>query len=85
MYQIISLIFNLFFLLILARALSSWVQVDPYNPIMRFIYNTTEPFLAPARRMMAQLAPNLGFDFSPLVVIIIASIIEQLLLRILLG
>jgi len=79
LYQLITFLFNVFELLLLARILSSFVQVDPNNPIMRFIYNTTEPFLAPARRLVARYAPNLGMDISPIVVLIIATIIRQLL------
>ena len=83
MIQVIQFVFNIFELLILARVLSTWIQVDPYNPIMQFIYRTTEPFLAPVRSMMAQTFPRLSFDFSPLVVLILATIVERILFSIL--
>jgi YggT family protein len=76
---IISIVFRLFELLLLGRILISWVNLDPYNPIVRFLYNTTEPFLGPVRR---RLPATGGFDFSPLVVIIIAIILQQLLTQI---
>jgi YggT family protein len=63
--------------------LISWIQVDPYNPIVQFLFRTTEPFLAPVRRLMAQYFPNLGFDLSPIVVLILAQIVQSLVLRLL--
>ena len=79
---IISIVFRLFELLLLARILISWVNLDPYNPIVRFLYNTTEPFLGPIRRRLPSMG---GFDFSPLVVIIIAIILQQLLTQIVIS
>jgi YggT family protein len=77
--QLISVVFGLFELLILARVLLSWIQLDPYNPIVQFIHNTTEPILAPIRR---RLPPTGGLDLSPLVVLIAAYILQSILLRI---
>ena len=76
---LITIVFRLFDLLILARILLSWIQLDPYNPIVQFIHNTTEPIHAPVRR---RLPPTSGFDLSPLVVLIGAYILEIILLRI---
>lgn len=50
--------------LIIIRALISWVNPDPYSPIVRFLYKTTDPLLAPFRRMMP--AYTTGIDFSPI-------------------
>ena len=69
MTTIVDLIFQLFELLILARVLLSWLNPDPYNPIVQFIHNTTEPFLAPIR---SRIAPMGGLDLSPIIVIVIA-------------
>ena len=77
---IIEIAFNLFNLLILARILLSWVQLDPYHPVVQFIYNTTEPILAPIRRALPQTGM---FDFSPIVAIIGAMILRSLLITLL--
>jgi YggT family protein len=53
---------------VIARAVLSWVSPDPFNPIVRFIHNVTEPVLYPVRRWLP-----LGFsgiDFSPIVVLL---------------
>jgi YggT family protein len=67
-------------MLILARVLMSWVQVNPYSPLARTIYDLTEPILAPVRNM---LPPAAGLDFSPLIVLIGIQIIGQILVQLL--
>ena len=79
---VINLAFSAFNILLLARILISWVQLDPYNPVVQFLHNVTEPFLAPVRR---RLPPFGMFDFSPLVVLIIAWVIQRLLISLIVG
>lgn len=52
--------------IIIARALISWVNPDPWNPIVQFLTRATEPILAPVRR---RLGLGMGIDLSPLIVI----------------
>ena len=52
--------------IIIARALISWVNPDPWNPIVQFLTRATEPILAPVRR---RLGLGMGMDLSPLIVI----------------
>ncbi|HTN71155.1 MAG TPA: YggT family protein [Methylomirabilota bacterium] len=51
--------------ILFGRVVISWVNADPYNPIVRFLYNATEPVLARIRRMAPVYAG--GFDLSPIV------------------
>ncbi len=78
--DIVNIVFELFSLLMLARIIMSWFNPNPYNPIVQFLHNTTEPILAPVRR---RLPPMGMFDFSPLVVLIAAWVIQQILIRLL--
>jgi len=64
---VLSLVLNLYMWLVIARAILSWVNPDPYNPIVRFLYNATEPLLYRVRRALPIFAG--GIDFSPLIVI----------------
>lgn len=64
--------------LIIARVLLSWVSHDPGNPVIRFIYEITEPILAPIRRIMPRGAMPL--DFSPFVAILVLQLVQRLLL-----
>lgn len=60
--QIIGIILSFLYWLILIRALLSWVNPDPYNPIVQFLNRTTEPILTPIRRLM----PPMAIDISPI-------------------
>ncbi len=64
---VVDMILGLFLILIIVRALLSWVNPDPYNPIVRFLYTATEPLLYQVRRLMPVIAG--GIDLSPLIVI----------------
>jgi YggT family protein len=68
--------------IIIARAVLSWVSPDPYNPIVRFVHNVTEPVLYPLRRRLPFLG---GIDFSPMIVLMaivfLRSFIVQSLVR----
>ncbi len=65
-------------LILLARVLISWIQPDPYNPIVRFLYSMTDPILAPLRRVI----PPLGgmIDLSPMIAMLLIQLIIQLLM-----
>ena len=55
--------------LIIIRALISWVNPDPYNMIVQFLYKTTEPVLAPLRKIIPVY--NIGIDISPIIAILL--------------
>ena len=63
----LNLVLTLYLWIIIARALLSWVNPDPRNPIVRFLHNATEPILYPVRRALPYMG---GVDLSPLVVIV---------------
>lgn len=63
---VLSMVLSLYQWIIIARAVLSWVNPDPYNPIVRFIHNITEPVLAPVRRKLPTSYG--GIDFSPIIV-----------------
>ena len=54
--------------IIIGRAIISWVNADPYNPIVRFLYEVTEPVLARIRRVVPIFGG--GLDFSPMILIL---------------
>lgn len=59
---------TIYMIIIIARALISWVNPDPYNPIVQFLYRSTEPVLRRVRTVLPFGA--VGIDFSPLIVIL---------------
>lgn len=78
LYRFIDLLFNILIFAIVGRALLSWFNVGPGNPIGRFLYEITEPILAPLRRVI----PMIGMlDITPIVAILLLSFMQNLLLQ----
>jgi YggT family protein len=73
---VLGLVLTLYMYIVIARALISWVNPDPRNPIVRFLYNATEPLLYRVRRVVPYMG---GIDFSPLVVIIAIYFLQSFL------
>ena len=71
---VLNIVIYGFMWIVIARAILSWVSPDPYNPIVRFIHNVTEPILYPIRRRIPLYAG--GIDFSPIIVILIAYFLQ---------
>lgn len=63
-------------LLIVARILLSWFQTAPTNPVVRFIYETADPLLKPAQRIIPPMA---GLDFSPLLTLVVIQVLQNVL------
>ena len=67
--NVLNFVLLFFMWIVIARAILSWVNPDPYNPIVRFIHNVTEPVLFQVRK---KLPINFGgIDFTPIIVILI--------------
>jgi YggT family protein len=61
--------------IILIRVLLSWVNPDPYNPIVQFLIRATDPVLEPLRRLLPTVA---GLDLSPIVALLGLSFLQRL-------
>ncbi len=66
--MVLNIAITVYIWIIIIRALLSWVNPDPYNPIVRFLAAVTDPVLAPIRRRLPYLG---GLDISPIIVILI--------------
>jgi YggT family protein len=83
--KLIDLAVTVYIFIMFARAIISWVQPNPYNPIVVALYRLTEPVLQPVRRVLFKsIGRNVGIDFSPLVVIVLLFIFRKFVLTILL-
>ncbi len=65
--------------LIIIRALISWVNPDPYNLIVQFLYATTEPILEPFRRIVPTY--RIGIDLSPILAIVVIWFLQRFLVK----
>ncbi|HYD47766.1 MAG TPA: YggT family protein [Terriglobales bacterium] len=77
--QVLDAILRLYTFILLGRVIVSWVNADPYNPIVRFLYNATEPLLYRVRRLMPVVLG--GIDLSPLLVFFGIEFIRAFLVR----
>jgi YggT family protein len=80
--RLISAVIQVFTFLIIARAIGSFFIRDWSSGIPRFLFDVTEPVLAPVRRILPAFG---GIDFSPLIVILLLSFINNYVLRIPVG
>jgi len=77
MLGLISALLTIYSLILLARVFMTWMpNLDPQNPVVKFLFDATEPVLAPVRRVLPSMQ---GIDFSPIVVFVIINIIQRLL------
>ncbi len=79
MAQLINFILTAYMWIIVGRVVVSWVNADPYNPIVRFLYQLTEPVLSKIRGMLP-LAVG-GVDFSPMVLILVIMFLQNFLVQ----
>jgi YggT family protein len=77
--RIIDIVLTLYMWLIIARAIISWVNADPYNKIVIFLYRVTEPVLRLVRRIIP--LRNVGIDLSPIIVILVILFLQYFLVE----
>jgi len=70
---ILDYVLWLYMWVIIARALISWVNPDPWNPIVQFLGRATDPVLSPIRRWVGL---RMGIDLSPIIVILIITFLQ---------
>jgi YggT family protein len=73
---ILKFVLNIYMWIIIGRALISWVNPDPYNSIVKFLYKATEPLLYRVRRVLPVMG---GFDLSPLIVLLAIMFLQNFL------
>jgi YggT family protein len=76
--RVLDWVLTLYMYVIIARALISWVNPDPWNPIVRFLERATEPVLYPIRRRFGW---GMGLDLSPIIAILIIVFLQYALVR----
>ncbi|HJX34971.1 MAG TPA: YggT family protein [Desulfatiglandales bacterium] len=77
--RVLDIGLSLYMWIIIAQAVISWVNPDPYNPIVRFLHSVTEPLLYNIRRMIPVYFG--GLDFSPIIVILVIIFLKTFLVQ----
>jgi YggT family protein len=80
--SIVSLLFQIYTFLILIRVLLSWVNTNPYqaridHPIVRILYQVTDPVLRPLQRLIPPIGGTV--DISPIVALVILEIARRII------
>jgi YggT family protein len=76
---VVNLVLEAYFWIVIARAVLSWVNPDPFNPIVRFLYRVTEPVLRPIRHRLPTM--GMGLDLSPMIVVIAIKFLQMFLVE----
>ncbi len=77
--KVLDIALTIFMWIVIARAILSWVSPDPYNPIVRFIHNVTEPVLYQVRK---RIPLNFGgIDFSPMIILLAVIFLQQFVVQ----
>jgi YggT family protein len=71
---ILDTILWLYMWVIIIRALISWVNPDPWNPIVQFLQRATDPVLYQIRKRLGM--GSMGFDFSPIIAILLIMFLQ---------
>ncbi len=78
-YQAVNLAFQAYIVLVVARALLSWVGPDPYHPLVRLLCRATDPVLERLRRLLPLQFG--GIDLAPLALLLALYVVKDLLLN----
>ncbi len=76
--QVIHILLNVYMFIVVIRAIISWVNPDPYNPIVNFLYRATEPVLSRVRMVIPLIG---GIDLSPIIVLIAIVFLDNFLVQ----
>lgn len=74
--KLMNIILSAYIWIVIARAVISWVNADPYNPIVRFLVQITDPLLSRIRRILPPLG---GIDLSPMLLILVIVFLQSFL------
>ena len=74
--DLLNFVLSAYIWIVIARAVISWVNADPYNPVVRFLHQVTDPVLNRIRRFLPAMG---GFDLSPMVLIFAIIFLQSFL------
>ena len=74
--DLLNFVLSAYIWIVIARAVISWVNADPYNPVVRFLHQVTDPVLDRIRRFLPAMG---GFDLSPMVLIFAIIFLQSFL------
>ena len=79
--NVINIGLTIYMWIVVVRAIISWVNPDPYNPIVVFLRRSTDPILNPIRRRLPFALSRTGIDFSPLILLLGIIFLQKFLVK----
>ena len=76
--QLLQMVFQIYTLILIVRVLITWVNPDPFNPVVQFLSRVTDPVLEPLRRVIPPLGP---IDLSPVVALLLLQALQHFVVR----
>ena len=76
--QLLNAVLTIYIWMILIRVLITWVNPDPFNPIVQFLTRATHPLLEPFRRIIPPIGP---IDISPMAALLVLQAIQHFVVR----
>jgi YggT family protein len=76
---VLNAVLSIYMIIVIVAALISWVNPDPYNPIVRFLFSMTEPVFRRVRRILP--LPTAAIDLSPLIVVLVIIFLQLFLVE----
>ncbi|CAI2717752.1 conserved protein of unknown function [Nitrospina watsonii] len=75
---VLSIALNLYMWIVIIRALLSWVNPDPHNPIVQFLHTMTDPVMNRVRKWIG-MGGGMGIDFSPIIILLAIVFLQEFL------
>lgn len=79
--QLFNLVIQIYIFIVIGRALISWVNPDPYNPIVRFLHKATDPVFYRIRRVVPLVFS--GIDLTPIALLLLLTFVQRVITSIL--
>jgi YggT family protein len=79
--NVVDIGLTIYMWVVVVRAIISWVNPDPYNPIVVFLRRSTDPVLNPIRRRLPLALSRTGIDFSPLILLLGIVFLQKFLVK----
>jgi YggT family protein len=76
--QLLQMVFQVYTLILIVRVLITWVNPDPFNPVVQFLSRVTDPVLEPLRRVIPPLGP---IDISPIIALLLLQALQHFIVR----
>ncbi len=76
--ELLRMVFEIYTLILIVRVLITWVNPDPFNPVVQFLSRVTDPVLDPLRRRIPPMGP---IDISPIVALLLLRVLQLFLVQ----